>query len=75
MIDAFLKDPPPAPARHRIVEAIFWHPGNPKDPTWQRRCQQWLLQRGIARPPMPADYRTMRKNLGFPYEEKDIPLL
>ena len=67
--------PFPAPARHLIVEDIFWHPGNPEDPTWQRKCQQWLLARGFRRPPMPDSYREMRKNLGFPYEEKNIPLL
>ena len=64
-----------APARHLIVEDIFWHPGNPNDPSWQRKCQQWLLAHGFQRPPMPDSYREMRKNLGFPYEEKDIPLL
>jgi hypothetical protein len=75
-VGTFINQPaPPALPRHLIVEDIFWHPGNPNDPTWQRRCQQWLLQRGFKRPPMPDDYRTMRKNLGFPYEEKNIPLL
>jgi uncharacterized protein len=63
------------PRLKRTINAIFWHPGNPKDPTWQRKCQQWLLQRGYTRPPMPKSYRDMRKNFGFPYEEKDIPLL
>ena len=58
-----------------IVEDVFWHPGNPNDPTWQRKCQQWMLEHGFKRPPMPEAYREMRKNLGFPYEEKDIPLL
>lgn len=57
------------------IEAIFWHPGNPTNPEWQRKCQQWLLQRGYERPPMPEHYRRMRKNLAFPYEEQDIPLL
>ena len=67
--------PFPAPARHLIVEDIFWHPGNPEDSTWQRKCQQWLLAHGFQRPPMPERYREMRKNLGFPNDEKDIPLL
>lgn len=58
-----------------VIEAIFWHPGNPDDPTWQRKCQQWLLQHGYKRPPLPENYRSMRKAFGFPYEEKDIPLL
>lgn len=57
------------------IQAVFWHPGNPDDPTWQRRCQQWLLAHGHARPPMPKHYRTMRENLGFPHEEAGIPLL
>ncbi|OAX57054.1 ankyrin repeat domain-containing protein [Xanthomonas graminis] len=58
-----------------VIEAVFWHPGNPNDPTWQRKCQQWLLQHGYKRPPLPKNYRDMRKAFGFPYEEKDIPLL
>ncbi|WP_115563380.1 ankyrin repeat domain-containing protein [Xanthomonas arboricola] len=58
-----------------IIEAIFWHPGNPKDPQWQRQCQQWLLKRGDERPPLPENYRSMRKAFHFPTEEKDIPLL
>ncbi|MEA9656509.1 ankyrin repeat domain-containing protein, partial [Xanthomonas campestris pv. raphani] len=56
-------------------EAIFWHPGNPKDPQWQRQCQQWLLKRGYERPPLPENYRSMRKAFHFPSEEKEIPLL
>ncbi|WP_266160088.1 ankyrin repeat domain-containing protein [Dyella silvatica] len=66
---------PPKALSYPIIEAIYWLPGNPKDPTWQRKCQQWLLQHGYLRPPMPENDRQMRKNLGFPYEEKDIPLL
>ncbi len=58
-----------------VIEAVFWHPGNPNDPSWQRKCQQWLLQHGHRRPPLPENYRSMRKAFGFPYEEKDIPLL
>ncbi|WP_407472867.1 ankyrin repeat domain-containing protein [Xanthomonas campestris pv. raphani] len=58
-----------------IIEAIFWHPGNPKDPQWQRQCQQWLLKRGYDRPPLPENYRSMRKAFHFPTEEKEIPLL
>ena len=69
-----LAQPPDSP-RYMAVEAIFWHPGDSKDPSWQRKCQQWLLQHGYKRPPMPDSYRDMRKNLGLPYEEKDIPLL
>ncbi|MEA9898228.1 ankyrin repeat domain-containing protein [Xanthomonas campestris pv. raphani] len=58
-----------------IIEAIFWHPGNPKDPQWQRQCQQWLLKRGYERPPLQENYRSMRKAFHFPSEEKEIPLL
>lgn len=74
-IDAFINPLPPAPPRHRIIEAIFWHPGNPSDSRWQRLCQQWLLQHGFKRPPMPDAYREMRKSFGFPFDEKNIPLL
>ncbi|WP_311240461.1 MULTISPECIES: ankyrin repeat domain-containing protein [unclassified Xanthomonas] len=59
----------------RVIESVFWHPGNPDDPTWQRKCQQFLLQHGYKRPPLPENYRSMRKAFGFPSEEKDIPLL
>ena len=75
-LDHAVRQPaPPASPIHPTIQAIFWHPGNPDDPTWQRKCQQWLLNHGFSRPPMPRWYREMRKNLGFPYEEKDIPLL
>lgn len=56
------------------IEAIFWHPGNPEDPTWQHKCQSWLLAKGYERPPMPQHYRLMRQRLGFPHEEADIAL-
>ena len=62
------------PDKHTI-EAIFWRPTELEDPEWQRRCQQWLLQRGYQRPPMPDSYRRMREAFGFPTDEKDIPLL
>jgi uncharacterized protein len=65
----------PDPKFKSTINAIFWHPGNPDDATWQRKCQQWLLARGYKRPPMTERYRDMRKNFGFPHEEKDIPLL
>jgi len=57
------------------IEAVFWHPGWPADSHWQRECQQWLLAKGYARPPMPEHYRLMRERLGFPSLEQDIPLL
>ncbi len=58
-----------------IVEDIYWHPGSPATQEWQRRCQHWLRDKGIARPPMPESIRKMRKAFKFPHEEKDIPLL
>jgi uncharacterized protein len=73
--DQLIQSPPPAPPRYLAVEDIFWHPSNPRDPSWQRKCQQWLLRHGVKRPPMPEDYRRSRKTFGLPYEEKDIPLL
>ena len=63
------------PLRYPIIDDIFWHPGGPQVEKWQRLCQQWLLQHGYQRTPMPEHYRKMRKTYGFPSEEKDIPLL
>jgi uncharacterized protein len=75
-VEALLKQPPPpAPPRSLIAEAIFWYPAKPDFIDSQRQCQQWLLAHGFKRPPMPDVYRNMRKDLGVPYEEKDIPLL
>lgn len=62
-----------SPDSHTI-EGIFWHPGDPADPSWQIACQRWLLARGVARPPMPEQYRRMRQTFGFPHEEHLIPL-
>ncbi|WP_425491757.1 hypothetical protein [Luteimonas saliphila] len=62
-------------AGSQAIEAIFWHPGNPDDPAWQRKCQQWSLSAGHERPPMPGHYRVMRERRGFPHEETEIPLL
>ena len=59
-----------------IVNNIFWHPGssNPESP-WQRRCQEWLLVRGIQRPPVMPEYlRRDRVRFGLPSREEDIPL-
>lgn len=63
------------PTYKSTINAIFWHPGNPKNPLWQRKCQQWLLQHGYKRPPLPEQFRDMRERLGFPHEESQIPLL
>lgn len=70
--------PPSTEPRYSIVESVFWYPTSPKRAdwlAWQRKCQQWLLSHGYKRPPLPEDYRDMRKAFGLPYEEKDIPLL
>ncbi|MCZ8115060.1 ankyrin repeat domain-containing protein [Silanimonas sp.] len=59
-----------------IIQDIFWHPGssNPDSP-WQRRCQEWLLVRGIERPPVMPEYlRRSRTRFGLPTREEDIPL-
>ena len=66
--------PETRPDSHAI-EAIFWHPGSPEQPEWQRHCQQRLLADGHVRPPMPEHYRLMRERLGMPFREQDIPLL
>ncbi len=66
----------PVPAvRDTVIDDIYWHPGNPDAPEWQRKCQQWLQARGIARPPLPDHLREMRRSFGFPHEESEIPLL
>jgi uncharacterized protein len=73
--DPGLGEPPPRPKYQSVIKNIFWHPGDPTNPEWQRKCQQWLLQHGYERQPMPKSLRDMRQNLGFPYEESDVPLL
>jgi hypothetical protein len=58
-----------------IVDSIFWHYGSEAAAPWQRRCQEWLLVRGIPRPPvMPEHLRRSRAQLGRPTREEDIPL-
>ncbi|MCD9031243.1 ankyrin repeat domain-containing protein [Luteimonas sp. Y-2-2-4F] len=59
----------------RTIESIYWHPGDLNDPSWQRRCQQWLMAHGHERPPLSDEYRIMRRNLELPHEESQIPLL
>lgn len=68
-------DEPVTTLGSHTIEAIFWHPGDAKDPDWQRKCQQWLLASGYSRPAMPEHYRLMRERLGFQHEESEIPLL
>jgi hypothetical protein len=70
------KEGPLPPEFRHVVDSVYWFPSNSAGPIeWQKKCQQWLMQRGIQRPPMPEHFRRMRKDLGFPYEEQDIPLL
>lgn len=73
-LDYHYGKPVKSPDSHTI-EAIFWHPGDPEDQSWQRRCQQRLHEAGYSRPPMPEHYRLMRERLGFPHKESEIPLL
>ncbi|TDK24486.1 ankyrin repeat domain-containing protein [Luteimonas aestuarii] len=73
MLDYIMGEPVRRTDSHAI-EAIYWHPGNPDDPSWQHKCQQWLLSHGHQRPPMPEHYRRMRQTFGFPTDEADIPL-
>lgn len=57
------------------IQAIFWYPAKPQFQADQRKCQQWLLQRGYTRPPLEKGYRELRESLGKPTSEKDVPLL
>ncbi|WP_259175550.1 ankyrin repeat domain-containing protein [Xanthomonas campestris] len=68
-------DIPLAKMDSRTISSIYWHPGNPQDPRWQKKCQEWLLARGYVRPAMPEHYKRMRKAFHLPSEEKEIPLL
>jgi len=64
-----------APDRMLIAEHIFWGITTPDLLPWQKKCQQWLVARGIPRPPMPKGIRDKREAFGFPTKEEDIPLL
>lgn len=57
------------------IQAIFWYPAKPQFQADQRKCQQWLLQRGYTRPPLEKGYRELRQSLGKPTSEQDVPLL
>ena len=63
------------PTRMPIVDEIYWLPVKPEMAEWQRKCQHWLRDRGIKRPPMPPYMKRDRIKLGLPGEKKDIPLL
>lgn len=58
-----------------MVEDIYWEITTPDLIPWQKKCQQWLIERGIPRPAMPGNILKKRAAFGYPTEEKDIPLL
>ncbi len=58
-----------------IVESIYYLPVKDRVIPWQRKCQHWLRDHGIERPPLPEYLRKRRAEFGLPTEEKDIPLL
>lgn len=66
---------PGAPDRTAMVEAIYWEITTPDLLPWQKKCQQWLIDHGIARPPLPQYIREKREAFGFPAKEQDIPPL
>ena len=59
--------------RMPILESIYYMPVKPGFVEWQQKCQRWLRERGITRPPIPAFLKERRKSLGLPSDEKDIP--
>ena len=63
------------PERMIMAEEIFWEITTPEHAEAQRKCQQWLLARGIERMPMPEHLRRKREAFGYPTNEADIPLL
>lgn len=62
-------------ARQMMVEDIYWEITTPDLLPWQKKCQQWLIARGISRPPMPEHIRKKREAFKFPSREEDVPLL
>lgn len=63
------------PGRQKMVEDIYWEVTTPDNLPWQKKCQQWLIERNIPRPPMPEHIRRKREAFKFPSREEDIPLL
>ncbi|WP_416056338.1 ankyrin repeat domain-containing protein [Stenotrophomonas maltophilia] len=61
--------------RQVMVEDIYWEITTPDNLPWQKKCQQWLADRNIPRPPMPEHIRRKREAFKFPSREEDIPLL
>lgn len=70
-----ISDDSKTPPRQMMVEDIYWEITTPDLLPWQKKCQQWLIDRGIPRPPMPEHIRRKREAFGFPTKEEDIPLL
>ncbi|HBS54502.1 MAG TPA: hypothetical protein DEA38_02070 [Stenotrophomonas sp.] len=66
---------PTKPPRTKMVDDIYWEITTPDNLPWQKKCQQWLIARGIPRPPMPEHIRKKREAFKFPSREEDIPLL
>ena len=65
---------PTKPARTKMVDDIYWEITTPDNLPWQKKCQQWLIARGIPRPPMPEHIRKKREAFKLPSREEDIPL-
>lgn len=63
------------PDRMFVAEHIYWGITTPDLLPWQKKCQQWLIERNIPRPPMPDGIRQKREAFGFPTREEDVPLL
>ena len=61
--------------RMKVVEDIYWEITTPDLLPWQKKCQQWLVDRNIPRPPLPEHIRRKREAFGFPSKEAEIPLL
>ncbi|MBT2767892.1 ankyrin repeat domain-containing protein [Stenotrophomonas sp. ISL-67] len=63
------------PDRMIMAEHIYWGITTPDLLSWQKKCQQWLVERNIPQPSMPDGIRQKREAFGFPTKEEDIPLL
>ncbi|WP_242106791.1 ankyrin repeat domain-containing protein [Luteimonas aquatica] len=60
--------------RMPILESIFWLPVQPRMGQWQVKCQQFVLDKGLKRPPMPQFLRERRADFGLPVDEKAVPV-
>lgn len=59
----------------RTIEAAFWRPVKARGHASMRKIQLWLAARGYKRPPMPKYFRDMRRDCGYPADEKSIPVI